>query len=252
MKAIYFRVSTDHQDFMQQRLTVHSYLQKVGITETLPEVVEKKSGAIKHTERKLSELLNGCKSGDTIYISELSRLSRTMTDLFNIITEASDKGVTIVQCKDGTVIENSSIGGKALLFALSLAAEIELNNIRQRTKAGLNARKAAGLEIGGTKNLWGSRNGNKDRAAAMEKASAAAAAAKREKAAGNENNRLFWEFITDWQAIHGEIGPRTDFGGISDELNRRGKRTATGMEFTPGRARAMFYRARKFYGKSNK
>ena len=172
MKAIYFRVSTDHQDFLQQRQTVYSYLQKVGITGTLPEVVEKKSGAIRHTERKLSELLSECKNGDTIYISELSRLSRTMTDLFNIITEAGDKGVTIVQCKDGTIIENNSIGGKALLFALSLAAEIELNNIRQRTIAGLNARKAAGQEIGGTNNLWGSRNGNTDRAEATKRAAA--------------------------------------------------------------------------------
>ena len=247
MKAIYFRVSTDHQDFLQQRQTVYSYLQKVGITGTLPEVVEKKSGAIRHTERKLSELLNECKSGDTIYISELSRLSRTMTDLFNIITEASDKGVTIVQCKDGTIIENNSIGGKALLFALSLAAEIELNNIRQRTKAGLNARKAAGQEIGGTKNLWGSRNGNTNRLQATKKAAAVSSSVRKEKALKNENNRLFFEFITDWQMIHGKITANTDFSPISDELNKRGKKTATGLDFDSKRARAMYYKLKNIY-----
>ena len=247
MKAIYFRVSTDHQDFMQQRQTVYSYLQKVGITETLPEVVEKKSGAIRHTERKLNELLNECKSGDTIYISELSRLSRSMTDLFNIITEASDKGVTIVQCKDGTIIENNSIGGKALLFALSLAAEIELNNIRQRTKAGLNARKAAGQEIGGTKNLWGSKNGNTDRAGAAKKAAAASSSVRREKALKNENNRLFFEFITDWQAIHGKITANTDFQPIADELNKRCKKTSTGLDFDKKRARAMYVSLKNIY-----
>ena len=247
MKAIYFRVSTDHQDFIQQRQTVYSYLQKVGITGTLPEVVEKKSGAIRHTERKLSELLSECKSGDTIYISELSRLSRTMTDLFNIITEASEKGVTIVQCKDGTVIENNSIGGKALLFALSLAAEIELNNIRQRTKAGLNARKAAGQEIGGTKNLWGSRNGNTDRAGATKKAAAVSSSVRREKALKNENNRLFFEFITDWQMIHGKITANTGFAPIANELNKRGKKTATGLDFNSLRARAMYFKTKELY-----
>ena len=247
MKAIYFRVSTDHQDFLQQRQTVYSYLQKVGITGTLPEVVEKKSGAIRHTERKLSELLNECKSGDTIYISELSRLSRTMTDLFNIITEASDKGVTIVQCKDGTIIENNSIGGKALLFALSLAAEIELNNIRQRTKAGLNARKASGQEIGGTKTLWGSRNGNTDRVGAAKKAAAVSSSVRREKALKNENNRLFFEFITDWQAIHGKITANTDFQPIADELNRRCKKTSTGLDFDKKRARAMYVSLKNIY-----
>lgn len=247
MKAIYFRVSTDHQDFLQQRQTVYSYLQKVGITGTLPEVVEKKSGAIRHTERKLSELLSECKNGDTIYISELSRLSRTMTDLFNIITEAGDKGVTIVQCKDGTIIENNSIGGKALLFALSLAAEIELNNIRQRTIAGLNARKAAGQEIGGTNNLWGSRNGNTDRAEATKRAAAVSSSVRREKALKNENNRLFFEFITDWQMIHGKITANTDFAPIANELNKRGKKTATGLEFNSLRARAMYFKTKGLY-----
>ena len=32
MNAIYFRVITDHQDFMQRRQTVYSYLLQVGIT----------------------------------------------------------------------------------------------------------------------------------------------------------------------------------------------------------------------------
>lgn len=246
MKAIYFRVSTDQQDFLQQRQTVYSYLQKVGITDNLSEVVEKKSGAIRHTERKLNELLKECKNGDTIYISELSRLSRTMTDLFNIITEASDKGVTIVQCKDGTIIENNSIGGKALLFALSLAAEIELNNIRQRTKAGLNARKAAGQEIGGTNNLWGSRNGNKARREAIIGAVRVSATNRRERAKNNENNRLFAEFMTDWQMINGNINAHTDWAAISDELNRRNKKTATGLTFTPCRAKAMYHKIRNF------
>lgn len=247
MKAIYFRVSTDHQDFLQQRQTVYSYLQKVGITGTLPEVVEKKSGAIRHTERKLNELLNECKSGDTIYISELSRLSRTMTDLFNIITETSDKGVTIVQCKDGTIIENNSIGGKALLFALSLAAEIELNNIRQRTKAGLSARKSEGKEIGGTSELWGSKNGNKDRITATKKAAAISSTNRREKARQNENNRLFWEFIQDYAAIHGKITANTDFQPIADELNRRCKKTSTGLDFDKKRARAMYVSLKNIY-----
>ena len=64
-----------------------------------------------------------------------------MSDLFQIVTTASDRGIKLVQCKDGSVIENESIGGKALLFALSLAAEIEVANIRQRTNMGLQARK---------------------------------------------------------------------------------------------------------------
>ena len=247
MNYIYFRVSTEKQDYDQQRETVYNYLKRIGINENLPEVVEKKSGSIKHTERKLSELLNICRKDDTIYISELSRLGRNMTDLFNIIQEASEKGVAIIQAKDGTAIENTSIGGKALLFALSLAAEIELQNIRQRTRAGLAARKSEGKEIGGTHELWGSKNGNSDRRTATKKAAAVSSSNRREKARQNENNRLFWEFICDYAAMHGKITANTDFQPIADELNRRGKKTSTGLDFDKKRARAMYVSLKNIY-----
>ena len=247
MKYIYYRVSTEKQDYDQQRETVKNYLKRIGINVPLPEVVEKKSGAIKHTERKLSELLNECKNGDTIFISELSRLSRTMTDLFNIIQEASEKGITIIQTKDGTIIENTSIGGKALLFALSLAAEIELNNIRQRTKAGLSARKSEGKEIGGTASLWGSKNGNKNRKESNERAAEISAKNRKERAQNNPNNKAFIEFIEYWQAIHGKITANTDFQPIADELNRRRKKTSTGLDFDKKRARAMYVSLKNIY-----
>ena len=139
---VYFRCSTDSQMFLQQQNCVFGYLRRTGIEPSgLPVTEEHISGTVKHTERKLYGLLMRCGKGDTIYVSELSRLGRNMSDLFQIVTTASDRGIKLVQCKDGSVIENESIGGKALLFALSLAAEIEVANIRQRTNMGLQARK---------------------------------------------------------------------------------------------------------------
>lgn len=142
-RYIYLRVSSEQQSFDQQHHCIYEYFKKVGIEpqSVFGQVVEKVSGTIKHTDRKLSSLIDRCKQGDVIFVSELSRISRTMSDLFAIVTECAEKGVTIIQCKDGSTIENESIGGKALLFALSLAAEIEVNNIRQRTNMGLDVRK---------------------------------------------------------------------------------------------------------------
>lgn len=167
-RNIYFRVSTNDQDFAQQQECVNGYFARIGIDPASIDkiVVEKVSGTINHRERKLAALIDSCESGDTIYISELSRLGRNMTDLYNIVNECCSKGkeeaeaeqkrtgnlppfgITLVQCKDGTHIENNSIGGKALLFALSLAAEIEVANIRQRTCMGLDARKKQITENG--------------------------------------------------------------------------------------------------------
>ena len=141
-QQVYFRCSTQRQEYLQQQECVFGYLKRMGLDPSaLPVTEEHISGTVKHTERKLYGLLMRCGQGDTIYVSELSRLGRNMSDLFQIVTTASDRGIKLVQCKDGSVIENESIGGKALLFALSLAAEIEVANIRQRTNMGLQARK---------------------------------------------------------------------------------------------------------------
>lgn len=143
-RYLYFRVSTLDQDYAQQQNCVNGYLASIHIDpykEITQTIVEKISGTVNHNERKLSVLLRKCKSGDTIYFSELSRLGRNMVDLNNIVNECCEREIILIQCKDGMKIENKSIGGKALLFALSLAAEIEVNNIRQRTNMGLDVRK---------------------------------------------------------------------------------------------------------------
>lgn len=141
---IYNRCSTNGQDFIQQMNTIHGYLKAHGINikrDIKDTITEHITGTGKFTERKLAELLGKCVKGDTIYFSELSRLGRNMNDLNIVVTGCCERGIKLVQCKDGMEIENESIGGKALLFALSLAAEIEVANIRQRTQSALDARK---------------------------------------------------------------------------------------------------------------
>ena len=86
---------------MQQKNCIENYLSRLNKNiNNIQAIVEKVSGTVKHTERKLKELLDMCKDGDTIYVSELSRLGRNMSDLFVIGREASEKGDTIGQCKN--------------------------------------------------------------------------------------------------------------------------------------------------------
>lgn len=258
-KYIYHRCSTEHQEFMQQQKVVHDYLKGIGADiSQITSIVEKVSGSVRHTERKLNDLLKACKSGDEIYISELSRLGRNMSDLFSIVTEATEKGVTIIQCKDGTRIEMDSIGGKALMFALSLAAEIELANIRQRTKAGLDARKSRGQEVGGTKELWGKNTYRSQEEAEdarqrhMEDISLMSGKAHTAKARKNPNNVELWKAIELWEAKFGNIalGHRngTDFGKMAEWLNGRGLVTSTGKEFDKSRCRKSVLICKNLYG----
>lgn len=221
---IYQRCSTDKQMYLQQQNCVFGYLKGHGIDpESLEVVEEHASGTIRHTERKLYGLLMRCNQGDTIYVSELSRLGRNMSDLFQIVTTASDRGIKIIQCKDGSVIENESIGGKALLFALSLAAEIEVANIRQRTNMGLQARKEL-LERDG---FFVSKSGKvckhlgREKGCDLSVASQAAAESKRQAA------REWKEKSAGYQWVKRQLQKGVSRKQIIEEFNEN---RASGME----------------------
>lgn len=243
-KVIYARCSTDKQDYQQQFECIRQYLRRAGETEEIEEVVEKVSGTVKHTKRKLHELLESCSPGSTIYISELSRLGRSMSDLFSIVSYCDEHDIAVIQCKDGTVIENKSIGGKALLFALSLAAEIEVENIRQRTIMGLKARKERMESIGGTNELWG-KNTGADREMCILEAQNESSCMRREKARMNDNNRFFWAYMKKWVSLNGVPDSNGKWEDVARDLNDLRQKTATGMEYNGARAAAMYRKLKK-------
>lgn len=174
----------------------------------------------------------------TLIIAKSDRFRNTMEAL-QVLNEVGERNIFFCD------LPHTDKFTLTLFFAL---AEREALITSIRTKQALNAKKERKEETGGTNNLWGSRNGNTDRAQATKKAAAVSSSVRREKALKNENNRLFFEFITDWQAIHGVINWQTNWQAISDELNKRGKKTATGLPFDKKRAQATYVKLLKLYG----
>jgi DNA invertase Pin-like site-specific DNA recombinase len=84
---------------------------------------------------------------DTLIVSELSRLGRSMLECMEILSIASQKKVNIYAVKGNWQLDNS-IQSKILAMAFSMAAEIERELISQRTKEALAARKKAGVKLG--------------------------------------------------------------------------------------------------------
>lgn len=186
-RYIYTRVSTLQQDYAQQRNTIDRYLDSIRVlpAEIDGELMEKITGTKEHTTRKFAGLFAKCKQGDTIYFSELSRIGRNMRDLNNIVEDACKRGINLIQCKDGTRIEDETIAGKALLFALSLAAEIEVANLHQRVNSGVSVAmgeiKKHGKRItkrGTIQTHWGNEKGSDEAKRIMAIARDAAAQAK--------------------------------------------------------------------------
>lgn len=241
MKAcIYLRVSTQRQGISglgieSQREICLNYIQTSG-KDFITEFIDVESGT--HRQRPgLLQAIDYCKENACeLVFAKLDRLARDVEFTFRVI----NTGIQVHFCDMPQL-------NTLILGVMATVAQYERELISGRTKNALNAKRERGEETGGTNSLWGSRNGNTDRAGATKKAAAASSLVRKEKALKNENNKLFFEFITDWQKIHGVITWRTDWQMISDELNRRGKKTATGLPFDKKRAQATYVKLLKLY-----
>lgn len=143
----YYRVSTDKQDYENQRQGVVEFCKRNNLPIEIEVVDDGKSGALPPEKRQLGQLLGILKDGDVIISSEISRISRKLFDLFTIAKYLNDKQVKLYTVKDNYTLD-SSIQGQALLFAFGLASQIERDLISQRTKEALNRVRASGKHLG--------------------------------------------------------------------------------------------------------
>jgi DNA invertase Pin-like site-specific DNA recombinase len=142
----YLRVSTIDQDIDKNKAEIlklanEKNLGKVHFTE------EKVSGKISWRKRKIAEILESSGNGDNILVSELSRLGRSMLECMEILSIATQKGISIYSVKGNWQLDHS-IQSKIIAMAFSMAAEIERDLISKRTKEALMVRKASGLKLG--------------------------------------------------------------------------------------------------------
>lgn len=135
---IYLRVSTGGQTYEQQMQTITDHFRKIGsdVKNADGIVEEHVSGAVEWRQRKLQRLVEKCKDGDTIFVSELSRLGRDQADIFSLVDYATKKkGLNLFICKDNMMLENKTTGGKMMLFFYSMQAEAERTNTCERNLA---------------------------------------------------------------------------------------------------------------------
>jgi DNA invertase Pin-like site-specific DNA recombinase len=146
----YLRVSTEKQFLENQREEIVRFAERNGMsidkwyTETV-------SGSVSSKERKLSGVLDKMRPGDSLIVTEISRLSRTLLEIMTILNSCIKKGVILYSTKEGYVFQND-INSKVLGFAFGLMAEIERNLISMRTKEALARRKQE-------ESTWGVKRG---------------------------------------------------------------------------------------------
>lgn len=140
----YARVSTAEQSLDMQIKALQDY----GVEETRI-WSEKRSAAAKRV--KLERCLAMLRAGDTLVVWKLDRLARSMIDLLRIIEDLNKREVSFVSLTEQ--IETVTPGGKLLLHVLAGLAQFERDLIKQRTKAGMDAKMATGWRPGPKRKL---------------------------------------------------------------------------------------------------
>ena len=132
-KSIYVRTSTSRQDLSSQITLCKSV---AGDEATVYEDVAV-SGKIDH-RNGINQLLEDARAGRVsgLYISELSRIGRSLGFTMQVVEELHTLKVPVILAKTNTVLDPSTLEGKALLGALALAADIEHSLILERSARG--------------------------------------------------------------------------------------------------------------------
>ena len=133
----YARVSTADQNLDSQI----DALKKAGCDEIYK---EKKSGIAEREE--LQKVLGHLKKGDTLMVTKLDRLGRSLKKLLELIEEFNEKGIHFQSLDDG--IGTSTSLGVFFFQVVGAFSELERNLNVERTEKGLAAARARG-RIGG-------------------------------------------------------------------------------------------------------
>ena len=133
----YARVSTDEQDLTAQR----NALDALGVSADRVYVDHGLTGT-KRDRPGLREALAACRAGDTLVVTKLDRLARSLPDARDIADELTRREVKL--SLGGTVHDPTDPVGRLLFNVLAMVAEFEADLIRMRTREGMKVAKAKG------------------------------------------------------------------------------------------------------------
>ncbi|MGE6630743.1 recombinase family protein [Bacillus sp. NPDC077027] len=137
----YMRVSTEEQRLdRQEQALLEAGAEKV--------FFEKITGT-KKDRPQLNKMLEQLRTGDTVIITDLTRLSRSTKDLIELVTLFEEKGVNLKSLKESW-LDTTTPHGKLMFTMFSGLAQFERDLISERTKEGLEIAKKKGKQIGRT------------------------------------------------------------------------------------------------------
>jgi DNA invertase Pin-like site-specific DNA recombinase len=136
-KIGYTLVSTDEQDLAAQR----AELVALGVADDRVYVDHGLTGT--HRNRPgLRQALAACRAGDTLVVTKLDRLARSVPDARAIADELTAGSIKLNL--GGAVYDPADPVGRLLFNVLAMVAEFEADLARMRTREGMKTAKAKG------------------------------------------------------------------------------------------------------------
>lgn len=135
----YARVSTSDQnldrqiDLLREQGCERIYQERItGTTKERPE---------------LNRMFEALREGDTVIICELTRLSRSVKDLFSLVEQIKNIGVNIKSLKEPWM-DTTTPQGMLLFSVFAGVSQFERDLIKERTNEGLKSARARGRRGG--------------------------------------------------------------------------------------------------------
>ena len=136
----YARVSTEDQDLSIQR----EALLKAGCDQVREEKVS--GQALTSERRELSTLLEFLREGDSLVVTRIDRLARSVKHLQDIVHQLKAKGVSLRATEQH--VDTSTAAGKMFFDMLGVFAEFETSIRKERQAEGIAKAKSKGTYKG--------------------------------------------------------------------------------------------------------
>lgn len=146
MIIAYLSVGTDKQylDIQREQINKFAVAKELSVDKWVMEVTGEKA---KQPGPKLEQVLQRLKEGDTLIVNDISRLSRTLYELMEILSICLEKGVTLY-CLEDRYIFDDKMNRQTIIKAFKWVEEIDHALVSTRTKDALAQMKNAGKRLG--------------------------------------------------------------------------------------------------------
>lgn len=135
----YARVSTKDQNLARQLKALN---------EAGCDVIFQEKLTGKNTDRlQYQAMMDAVKEGDTIIISELTRIARSTSDLFKIMEQLESKGVMLKSLKE-TWLDTTTATGRLLFTIMAGISQFERELMLERQSEGIQIAKENGVKFG--------------------------------------------------------------------------------------------------------